>query len=154
MKDLQLAIRELDMLISEAITEIADGQDFSFVLDDEDCKFSHEHGKEVFEVPDRVNNDFSTLLAEIHGFEKRISSLRLKPLEVSEFLRKYFQMSTKITKAMRRMRVSVRLGGRRGECLSLEDREILGEPRIVTIINDVVTNVRYISENANSPSGS
>jgi hypothetical protein len=124
MKDLQLAIRELDTLISEAIMEIADGQNFSFVLDDEDCKFSHEDGKEVFEVPDRVNNDFLTLLAEIHRFEKRISSLRLMSLEVSEFLRKYFRMSTKIAKAMRRIRVSVRLGGRSTECLSLEDQEI------------------------------
>jgi hypothetical protein len=94
--------------VSELISAIVDQYEFDFGLDGAICRFSYQHGKRVFDVSKEAKAGVEQLFNELRQFETRIGSLKLDPLEVSEFLGKYFRTDAKVWKALRGMQVVIR----------------------------------------------
>jgi hypothetical protein len=94
--------------VSDAISAIVDQYEFDFGLDGAICRCSYQHGTPVFDVSKEAKAGVEQLFNELCQFETRIGSLKLDPLEVSEFLGKYFRTDAKVWKALRGMQVVIR----------------------------------------------
>ena len=93
--------------LSNCIGLIVDQYEFKFKLEGAICRFSYKDGKSAFKILKEVRAGARQLLGELQQFETRVSSLGLNPLEVSQFLGRYFRTDAKVWKALRDMQFKV-----------------------------------------------
>ena len=111
MKDLSLVRKQVKKGVYAAIAKVEDRYAFDFKLEGEWCRFVHKHGggAAVTVVPEALYPEFEKLYHEIYRFEERTRALNLKSLDVKRFLSQFFISKAQMSKALRRVSVSVRL---------------------------------------------